>query len=140
MVTVISQSVCPWQDFTAQSSVKGRTLQLITETVNYGRNKIYDTGPRGLNYKSIIYRNTHLCAVSQSVCQCQPLPTQSNIAGKVGVIHPGRLLPCQHCTKEMVQHCTKLTSLLLWHQPEICCITGQEIKSDVERSNGSYSN
>ncbi len=29
----------------AGKACEGQTLQLITETVNYGRNKFYDTGP-----------------------------------------------------------------------------------------------
>ncbi len=34
----------------AYSSVKGQTLRLITEIVNYDRNKFYDTGPRLENF------------------------------------------------------------------------------------------
>ncbi len=44
-IFIISWSVCPWRAFPAQSSVKGQTLQLITETVNYGSNKFMILAP-----------------------------------------------------------------------------------------------
>ncbi len=59
MVSIKSQSVCPLQAFPAQSSVQGKTLQIITETINYCRNKFYDTGPRGQLYE-------HICRQSRT--------------------------------------------------------------------------
>ncbi len=47
---------------------------LITETVNYGRNKFYDTGPRGLYYKTLriqIYEKWTNFVVSQLLSYCQ---------------------------------------------------------------------
>jgi hypothetical protein len=34
------------QPFQSSLVFRGKTLKLVTETVNYGRNKFYDTGPR----------------------------------------------------------------------------------------------
>ncbi len=79
---IISQSVCPWQAFPAKSSVQGETLQLITETVNYGHNKFNDTCPRSQCLKTFYCRNLRIFVISQSVCPWQASPAQSIVCGK----------------------------------------------------------
>ncbi len=78
----MSQSVCPWQTFQASSSVKGQTLQLITETVNYGRNIFYDKGPWGQCYKTIFLRNLQIFVISWSGCPWQAFPAQFIVSGQ----------------------------------------------------------
>ncbi len=62
MVSVISWSVCPCASLSSQ--VQCLTLQLITETVNYGRNKFYDTGPWSLcqNIENFVASNFEIDA------------------------------------------------------------------------------
>ncbi len=68
----ISQCLCYWQSlFTCFDKHTG----FLCNGSNYGRNRFYDTGPRGQRYKLFV-RNLRIFVISQSVCSRQAFPAQ----------------------------------------------------------------
>ncbi len=75
-ISVLSQSVI--QSRLERLGIDKRS-SLLQKSVIYGRKKFYNIEPRAQCYKTFYDRNLRIFVISQSVCQRQAFPAQSNV-------------------------------------------------------------